>query len=114
MKFINELYKYNLNQIKDTNNAVSIILPEDALSVKVKLLKIWLQGFISGLGLTGFDWDYKQQKVVKEILHDFLMITYTSDNVKKEDGVYYTNIIEYVKTSVEIVYFEIYDSYKKN
>lgn len=114
MRFINELYKYNLDQIKDTNNSVSIIVPEDLLTIKVKLLKVWLQGFISGLGLIGYDWDYKRQKVIKEILHDFLMITYTNDNVKKEDEVYYTNILEYVKTSVEIIYFEIYDSSKKS
>lgn len=108
--FINLLYQYSLEQIKTPEKLLIIMLPnkEETLSIKIKYLKLWIKGFISGLGLMGLNKKDYNISIIYEILNDFSMITYLNDAIKEDEEFYYLDLIEYVKISVEIIYFEIY------
>ena len=108
--FLKQLHLYNYNQIKEINTIISLLIPNGSenLYTKIKYLKLWLKGFISGLGLFGMDKNTYNIPIIYEIVNDFSMITY-ADHVKQErDEIYYVNLLEYVKISIEIIYFEIY------
>jgi uncharacterized protein YgfB (UPF0149 family) len=48
--FINLLYEYSSEQIKKHNKLLIVMLPnnQEPLSLKIKYLKLWIKGFISG------------------------------------------------------------------
>ena len=112
VNFINQICIYNSAQIKEINGIVSLMLPnkDENLTLKIKCLQLWLKGFISGLGLFGIDKQKYGIPAVYEILNDFLMITHMQhvDNTENQDDEsYYIDLVEYIKVSVEIIYFEV-------
>lgn len=108
--FVQKILYYNLNQIKDFNKMLSVMVPnkKESTLVKMKYLKFWLQGFISGLGLFGLNLKKYNIPILYEILNDFSLITYFESSGSEYEEYYYISLMEYVKVSVEIIYFEIY------
>jgi uncharacterized protein YgfB (UPF0149 family) len=111
INYINKLYAYNLEQLKNINKLLVLMIPnkEESLPIKLKYLRSWLKGFISGIGMVGLNKKNHNVNIIYEIINDFSMITYVNEKTSKEDEVYYLDLVEYVKISVEIIYFEIYN-----
>jgi len=109
LNFINHLYYYNKSQIQNLNNIIFLMIPseKEKLTIKIKHLKTWIKGFISGLGLFGLTNQQCSIPIIYEIINDFSMITRAEDFERQKDQIYYINLLEYVKISVEIIYFEI-------
>jgi len=107
--FIKQLRNYNSIQLKSIDNMISLMIPnrEEALCFKINNLKLWVKGFISGIGLFGLTKHQCNIPIIYEIINDFSMITRTDGLNNKKEEIYYIDLLEYVKISVEIIYFEI-------
>merc|ERR1711990_1022752 len=55
--FVKQLCIYNYEQIKQIDKFLCLLIPNknEELHIKIKYLKLWLKGFISGLGLFGLN-----------------------------------------------------------
>jgi len=113
--FIKKLREYNNYQLKSLNSMLFLMIPdqEDDLFVNMKHLQLWLKGFISGLGLFGLTEKQCSIPVIYEIINDFSMIIRIKSLNDQKDEIYYFDLLEYVKISVEIIYFEIRKFEKK-
>lgn len=109
LSFINHLYISNIYQITQVDKMLHLMIPDkkEDLFVKIKYLKSWIKGFISGLGLFGLNEKKYKIPIIYEIINDLSTITYAQNEKKNNNEIYYINLIEYIKVSVEIIYFEI-------
>lgn len=93
------------------------LLPDDdeALGERVSALALWCHGFLSGLGLAGFtleESEHPAAEQLEEIVNDFSEISRAglgADELSNENEADFalTELIEYVRVSVQIVFEEL-------
>ena len=108
--FIEQLYNHNLIQIKEIDKILVLMIPnkDEKLSYKITCLTMWLKGFISGLGIIGVNKKEYDIPLLYDIVNDFSVITYANNTAKENEESHYINLMEYIKISVELIYFEVY------
>jgi hypothetical protein len=93
-----------------------LLLPddEDELPKRVHALSMWCHGFVSGLGLAGFDFTIEgnQSGEIAEIIGDFTQIGRaaldTEEELQGEQAEFsLVELIEYVRVGVQILYEEL-------
>ncbi len=105
---LQDLYDETLTQLNDDDYGFSLLLPDDEqpLRRRTEALVEWCDGFLFGLG-AGEIKDFAQlPDDVNEISHDLAEISraYHEDETTEADEVAYTELVEYVRVGVLVIY----------
>jgi len=105
---LQDLYEETLRQLSDDDYGFSMLLPDDEqpLRLRTQALVEWCEGFLFGLG-AGEVKDFAQlPDDVNEISHDLAEISraYHEDESTEADEVAYTELVEYVRVGVLVIY----------
>ena len=105
---LQDLYEETLRQLSDDDYGFSLLMPEDEqpLRLRTQALVEWCEGFLFGLG-AGEVKDFAQlPDDVNEISHDLAEISraYHEDESTEADEVAYTELVEYVRVGVLVIY----------
>jgi uncharacterized protein len=105
---LQDLYDETLRQLNNDDYGFSLLLPDDEqpLRARTESLVAWCDGFLFGLG-AGEIKDFAQlPDDVNEISHDLAEISraYHEDESTEADEVAYTELVEYVRVGVLVVY----------
>ena len=89
--------------VTDTEGSLSLFLPSEDAQFKVRLqaLKDWVRGFLSGLGLAGFNDASFSDPEIDEVMRDLSEISEVDVNDigdENDDEKFYTEIFEYVRS----------------
>lgn len=90
-----------------------LLLPdeESSLETRIEALSSWCQGFVSGLNLVGIHMDTIKGEDSLEALQDLLKMSCLAydeeESGDKEDEYAYTELIEYARAAVMILYEDI-------
>ncbi len=99
-------------QLRGEDFGFELLLPGDdeSLVKRGKALTDWCQGFLSGLGLTGFNFNSVEE--LKEPLQDLAEIAKLDyknlDEQSEEDLAAFEEVVEYVRVSVMLVFTEVF------
>lgn len=107
-----ELYNATYSEMMDENLGFKLLLPNDdqLLELRAKSLTSWCQGFLTGIGLTGAYIDEEDTEETQEILYrfdDISKLDYENIEVRSEDEKAYSELFEYVRMAVLVVYNEL-------
>lgn len=107
-----KLYEVSGHQLKEMAFDFQVLLPDDddALSARAAVLGDWCQGFMSGLGLAGLDIESAQSEDSKDALYHFseiAKIDYDNLDISEDDERAYTEVVEYVRMAVLMIYAEL-------
>lgn len=109
---LTELEQATRHALEDTEFGFEPLLPEDeeALAKRVAALSLWCHGFVSGLGLTGFDFTVEDASgEVAEVVADLTEISraalddHEAVHVEQAEESF-MELVEYVRAGVQIVY----------
>jgi uncharacterized protein len=105
---LQDLYEETLRQLSDDDYGFSLLMPDDEqpLRLRTQALVEWCEGFLFGLG-AGEVKDFAQlPDDVNEISHDLAEISraYHEDESTEADEVAYTELVEYVRVGVLVIY----------
>ena len=107
------LYEISSQQLKDPALGFQLLLPddEDGINLRVESLSLWCQGFLAGLGLAGIQTpDFDDNEEVAEVIEDLIEISHVDHNFldgNEDDEVAYSEILEYVRMAVILLYGEL-------
>jgi len=106
------LQKDILAQLNDESFGFSVLLPQDntPLSVRTRALGEWCEGFLYGLALGGIRDEGANSETVEEVMKDFYDIShagFTTEAPNEGDEVAFTEIVEYLRMSVLLLYQEL-------
>jgi len=101
-----------LRQLNDDAFGFELLLPLDdvPLSLRTETLSQWCAGFLYGLALGGFREDVAMPDSVSEVVKDFYEISHARfdyDLMDESDEAAYTEIVEYVRMGVLLLYEEL-------
>lgn len=106
-ELLNKLFTMTAKHLQEAPGAMQMVLPEDeaALSVRLKALSEWCDGYLEGIALenAGLKLD-----VVQEVLADLAKIkeVVTKTKSSKENEASYVEIVEFIKVAILLVYEE--------
>lgn len=96
--------------LKDTDMAFALLLPDDdsAVAVRTAALGLWCAGFLSGFGLAGRFEDNELSEDVRELLTDLGKIAHLDEEVPDDEDneADLVEISEYVRMSALLVFTE--------
>ena len=108
-----ELYQFTLGQICSGGFEFHPLLPDDEFPLNQRLASLgeWCQGFLFGLGNSGLSTKTELTGDISDALSDLSSISQV-DSLEDEDGeeedeVSYTELVEYVRVAVLLVYAEL-------
>jgi len=101
-----------LRQLNDDAFGFDLLLPldDEPLSLRTETLSQWCAGFLYGLALGGFREDVAMPDSVSEVMKDFYEISHARfdyDLMDESDEAAYTEIVEYVRMGVLLLYEEL-------
>ncbi len=105
---LREIYKTTARQLSDGDFGFFPLLPDDAapLSQRTESLSYWCQGLLFGLGLGGMD-ERRMSVEIREFMNDITTIAqvgFDTDQATEEDEQAYTEVVEYVRVGVMLIY----------
>ncbi|MCW5589763.1 MAG: UPF0149 family protein [Legionellales bacterium] len=112
------LYEISCQQLKDNMLEFQLLLPDDeeCINLRIESLGLWCQGFLCGLGLAGIQLeDFDDNEELSEIVADLSEIAkvdHTMLEGSEDDEVSYTEVLEYLRMAVILLYgeFEVWQS----
>ena len=107
-----DLYEFTRQQICQDGFDFKPILPEDELELNQRLeaLGDWCQGYLFGLGNSGVSGETDLAEDIADALRDLAAISQIGmleEEEDEEDEVSYTELVEYVRVAVLLVYAEL-------
>lgn len=107
-----DLYEFTRQQICQDGFDFKPILPEDELELNQRLeaLGDWCQGYLFGLGNSGLSGETELAEDIADALRDLAAISQIGmleEEEGEEDEVSYTELVEYVRVAVLLVYAEL-------
>ncbi len=108
-----ELYQFTAGQISSSGFEFSPLLPDDdfALNERLSSLGEWCQGYLYGLGNTGLSLETELTGDIADALRDLASISHVAaledESPEEEDEVSYSELIEYVRVAVLLIYAEL-------
>jgi uncharacterized protein len=108
-----ELYQYTLGQICSSGFEFLPLLPDDELPLNQRLASLgeWCQGFLFGLGNSGLSTKTELTGDIADALSDLASISQVAsleeEDGEEEDEVSYTELVEYVRVAVLLIYAEL-------
>ncbi len=106
------LYEGTATQLNEFLFELQMILPADTveLPVRAEALTLWCQGMLTGLKLTQVQITGREPSELTEALNDFIEIAkmnYEEVVSSEEDEEAYTELVEYVRMAVILVYQDL-------
>ncbi|WP_461517289.1 UPF0149 family protein [Porticoccus sp.] len=105
------LYAYTKQQICSDGFEFQPILPDDDIELNQRLeaLGDWCQGFLFGLGNSGLSGETDLTGDIADALRDLAAISQIGmlEDEDEEDEVSYTELVEYVRVAVLLIYAEL-------
>ncbi|GAB4393698.1 MAG: hypothetical protein Tsb005_13050 [Gammaproteobacteria bacterium] len=106
-----ELYNISGEELKSDHFNFNLFLPHDdqPLSDRAKAVGEWCMGVMAGLGFAGIGMDNELNADIREALYHFNeigRIEYEDLSFSEEDERAYTEVIEYVRAAVLLIYVE--------
>lgn len=108
-----ELYRFSLGQICSSGFEFLPLLPDDEFSLNERLASLgeWCQGFLYGLGNSELSVETELTGDIADALGDLASISHVGaledENAEEEDEVSYTELVEYVRVAVLLIYAEL-------
>ncbi len=106
-----ELHRFSLGSISSGTYEFQPLLPGDEVELNQRLLSLgeWCQGFLFGLGSAGLSGEDALTGDIADALGDLAAISQigTLNEESEEDEVSYTELVEYVRVAVLLVYAEL-------
>jgi uncharacterized protein YgfB (UPF0149 family) len=108
-----ELYQYTLGQICSSGFEFLPLLPDDEFPLNQRLTSLgeWCQGFLFGLGNSGLSTKTELTGDIADALSDLASISQVAsieeEEGEEEDEVSYTELVEYVRVAVLLIYAEL-------
>jgi len=108
-----ELYRFSVGQISSSGFEFSPLLPDDDFSLNERLASLgeWCQGFLFGLGNSGLSVETELTGDIADALGDLASISHVGgledENDAEEDEVSYSELVEYVRVAVLLIYAEL-------
>lgn len=107
-----ELYWETVRQLGGHEYDFQMMLPDDdqPLAVRAESLADWCQGFVYGLGIGGLPSVELLSDEVREVVQDLTEISqaaYEDDEELESDECAYTEVVEYVRAGVMLVFEEL-------
>lgn len=109
-----ELYRFSVGQICSSGFEFSPLLPDDDFSLNERLSSLgeWCQGFLFGLGNSGLSVETELTGDIADALGDLASISHVGtledENSDEEDEVSYTELVEYVRVAILLIYAELH------
>lgn len=107
-----EIFEETALQLGDDEFGFELLLPcdDESLVKRGKALTSWCQGFLAGLGLTGFN--IQSIETIQEPIQDLSEIAKLDydglDENSEEDLAAFEEVSEYVRVSVMLVFTEVF------
>lgn len=106
------LYDQTTEQLTDGNFGLILLLRSDdeSLDMRINDLSEWCQGFLFGMTKGGLSDIDKLPTEVQEVLNDILDISkagYDAGEEEEENETAYTEIVEYIRVGVLVVFNEL-------
>ncbi|MDP1520637.1 UPF0149 family protein [Porticoccus litoralis] len=106
------LYAFSRQQICSDGFEFQPLLPEDDMELNQRLeaLGDWCQGFLYGLGNSSISGETELAADIADALRDLAAISQIGmleDEEDQEDEVSYTELVEYVRVAVLLIYAEL-------
>lgn len=106
-ELLNKLFVLTASHLESAPGAMRLLLPDDdaKMSLRLNALAMWCEGFLEGIVLEN---EGLQQDIVQEALADLSSIKEVATKTKstKENEVAYTEVLEFVKVAVLLIYAE--------
>jgi len=108
-KILTLLHDNTLRELTDNNYDLTLIIhdDDDTLDTRIDDLCNWCQGFLYGLSAAGLKDIKKLPEDASEILQDMMDISkagYDPDADEEENEEAYTEIVEYIRIGVYVIY----------
>jgi uncharacterized protein YgfB (UPF0149 family) len=109
------LYDATQKQLSDFLFELQILLPAEAVELpqRAEALTLWCQGMLTGLKLSQVPITDREPSELTEAINDFIEIAkmnYEDVVSNEEDEVAYTELVEYVRMAVILIYQELQGS----
>lgn len=103
------LYDVSTKQLAEFLFEFELLLPDDdeKLSLRAEGLTVWCQGFLTGLKLSNVQLLEREPGEMQEAINDLIEIAkmnYDEVAANEEDEVAYTELVEYVRMAVILIY----------
>ena len=108
-----ELYQFTLGQICSSGFEFQPLLPDEEYPLDQRLTSLgeWCQGFLFGLGSSGLSEKTELTGDIADALSDLASISQVAnleyEEGDEEDEVSYSELVEYVRVAVLLVYAEL-------
>jgi uncharacterized protein YgfB (UPF0149 family) len=115
---LQELYDVTKKQLEEFLFDFQLILPADTeeLPKRAEALTLWSQGFLTGLKIAQVQIVEREPSDVTEAINDLIEIAkmnYEDVVASEEDEVAYTELVEFVRMAVILIYEELHEVDKK-
>jgi uncharacterized protein len=112
---LKELHQMSKQQLEEFLFEFELLLPEDEnlLPQRAEALKLWCQGFLTGLKLMQIPLEKRPPSDVTEAINDLIEIARMNDEViastetAEEDEANYAELVEYVRIAVILIYQDL-------
>lgn len=108
---LKSLYTVTQNQLTSTLFEFEMVLPDDEapLPERAECLTLWCQGFLTGMKIVDIPIEGRKPSDMTEAINDLIEIAkmnYEQVVATEEDEVAYTELVEYVRMAVILIYQE--------
>lgn len=112
---LQNLYDISAKQLKEFLFEFQLVLPADSeeLPTRAEALTVWCQGFLTGLKMTQVQIVDREPSEMTEAINDIIEIAkmnYEEVVACEEDEAAYTELIEYVRMAVILIYQDMNES----
>jgi uncharacterized protein len=112
------IYQTSKQQLEEFFFEFELLLPEDEqdLPLRAEALKLWCQGFLTGLKLMHIPLEGREASDMTEAINDLIKIANMNDEavasseIANEDETHYTELVEYVRIAVILIYQELQEN----
>ena len=111
-ELLQALYDESTKELREFLFEFELVLPADSqeLAVRAEALTLWCQGFLTGLKLAQVQIVDREPSEMTEAINDLIEIAKMNyENVvdSEEDEVAYTELVEYVRMAVILIYQDL-------
>ena len=111
-KTLEALYGATEKQLSEFLFELQMVLPEESVELpqRAEALTLWCQGMLTGLKISQVPINDREPSELTEAINDFIEIAkmnYEDVVANEEDEVAYTELVEYVRMAVILVYQEL-------
>jgi uncharacterized protein len=109
---LQEVYNMSQNQLEDFLFEFELVLPDDDVDLpeRAEALTLWAQGFLTGLKMVGVTIVDRDPSDLTEAINDIIEIAkmnFEQVIASEEDEVAYSDLVEYVRMAVILIYQEL-------